>query len=213
MFNFASFILMPTLLLRIASHLKYRNRDPLDMHDYASKYIEILFHGSYGIWTIHHLFSYMYIEQSCKDLKSLSMVNYELAIILGCFSAVNTLFVGTVCIILMPYICYLMYDTRQRNTAQSRRIKKVLKCLVIKEFDPQIFNLHHECAICLSNFETNQKVIPLPCNKLHVFHEECIQQWISHQDICPLCKNPVTQEDCKELGRNFEKVYPKVVDV
>ena len=107
--NFATWILMPTLLFRTGSHLKYRNRDPLDMADYASKYIDIFFHGSYGMWTIHNLVGYMYIEQSCKDLRSLSMINYEMAIIFGCFSAVNTLFVAIIFLILLPYVCYLMY--------------------------------------------------------------------------------------------------------
>ncbi|KAK6941021.1 Zinc finger, RING-type [Dillenia turbinata] len=47
-----------------------------------------------------------------------------------------------------------------------------------------------ECAICLSEFEENQKGRVLPkCG--HAFHVDCIDVWFSSHSNCPLCRAPV----------------------
>ncbi|KAF5737011.1 RING-H2 finger protein ATL2 [Tripterygium wilfordii] len=50
--------------------------------------------------------------------------------------------------------------------------------------DPQ------ECAVCLSEFEENEKGRILPnCN--HSFHIQCIDMWFHSHSTCPLCRSPV----------------------
>lgn len=76
-----------------------------------------------------------------------------------------------------------------------------------------------ECSICLDNIlsemppayargeDSNsntgaaardvqlEQVVALPCNVLHFFHPECIQEWLLKSAACPLCKvNAFTQE-------------------
>ncbi|KAL5537814.1 hypothetical protein UlMin_043595 [Ulmus minor] len=47
-----------------------------------------------------------------------------------------------------------------------------------------------ECAVCLSEFEENEKGRLLPkCN--HSFHIECIDMWFHSHSTCPLCRSPV----------------------
>ncbi|MCE0481157.1 hypothetical protein HAX54_038641 [Datura stramonium] len=47
-----------------------------------------------------------------------------------------------------------------------------------------------ECAVCLSEFEENEKGRVLPkCN--HSFHLECIDMWFHSHSTCPLCRSPV----------------------
>lgn len=47
-----------------------------------------------------------------------------------------------------------------------------------------------ECAVCLSEFEENEKVRVLPkCN--HGFHLDCIDMWFHSHSTCPLCRSPV----------------------
>ncbi|XP_015067315.1 RING-H2 finger protein ATL2 [Solanum pennellii] len=47
-----------------------------------------------------------------------------------------------------------------------------------------------ECAVCLSEFEENEKGRVLPkCN--HSFHSECIDMWFHSHSTCPLCRSPV----------------------
>ena len=42
------------------------------------------------------------------------------------------------------------------------------------------------CIICLSDCIIGDEVINLPCS--HLFHEDCIIQWLSYKNKCPLCK-------------------------
>ncbi|MCO5550952.1 hypothetical protein L7F22_004447 [Adiantum nelumboides] len=44
-----------------------------------------------------------------------------------------------------------------------------------------------ECAVCLSDFQENEKGRMLPACK-HIFHIECIDMWFYSHSTCPLCR-------------------------
>ena len=43
-----------------------------------------------------------------------------------------------------------------------------------------------ECTICLAEVEDGERVGVLPCT--HVFHVDCLRQWIARKNACPLCQ-------------------------
>ncbi|KAF4518256.1 hypothetical protein B566_EDAN010402, partial [Ephemera danica] len=43
-----------------------------------------------------------------------------------------------------------------------------------------------KCTICLSEFEEDEDVRRLPC--MHLFHVECVDQWLSTNKRCPICR-------------------------
>lgn len=43
-----------------------------------------------------------------------------------------------------------------------------------------------KCTICLSEFEDFEDVRRLPC--MHLFHVECVDQWLSSNKRCPICR-------------------------
>lgn len=45
------------------------------------------------------------------------------------------------------------------------------------------------CAICMDNFRSESVVIRLQCNKMHVFHKQCLFEWYSKSKTCPLCRD------------------------
>lgn len=48
------------------------------------------------------------------------------------------------------------------------------------------------CAVCVSEFEENEKLRWLPkCD--HVFHPECIDPWLASHSTCPLCRANLSQ--------------------
>jgi len=49
------------------------------------------------------------------------------------------------------------------------------------------------CLICLENFETGDKATMLPC--IHMFHSNCIQEWLKSKNTCPLCKLKLTRDN------------------
>ncbi|CAM0950293.1 unnamed protein product [Alopecurus aequalis] len=46
--------------------------------------------------------------------------------------------------------------------------------------------LQTECAVCLTDFEAEDKVSTMPCN--HCFHQGCISEWLQVSCVCPLCR-------------------------
>lgn len=52
----------------------------------------------------------------------------------------------------------------------------------------QRFNVEQtECIICICDFEDGDRVRCLPCN--HVFHSNCIDEWLGRDAHCPLCRH------------------------
>jgi len=49
--------------------------------------------------------------------------------------------------------------------------------------------LHDMCAICLGDYDEGVELRVLPC--AHFFHPQCIDQWLSQHNACPMCKAPV----------------------
>ncbi|MCO5610637.1 hypothetical protein L7F22_064876 [Adiantum nelumboides] len=53
--------------------------------------------------------------------------------------------------------------------------------------EPTIGASFSECAVCLSEFQENEKGRMLPACK-HTFHIECIDMWFYSHSTCPLCR-------------------------
>ena len=52
--------------------------------------------------------------------------------------------------------------------------------------------LWKQCPICWCDFHRNEFVTTLHCNEMHIFHTECIEQWIRRgQNSCPLCRQQI----------------------
>ncbi|KAG1361390.1 RING-H2 finger protein ATL1 [Cocos nucifera] len=49
----------------------------------------------------------------------------------------------------------------------------------------------HECAVCLNEFQEEERIRLLP-NCLHVFHIDCIDTWLQTNANCPLCRSDIT---------------------
>ena len=43
-----------------------------------------------------------------------------------------------------------------------------------------------QCVICLSDFLERVEVRRLSC--LHLFHTSCVDAWLLHNRVCPVCR-------------------------
>ncbi|KAL8033356.1 hypothetical protein ABFS82_13G156300 [Erythranthe guttata] len=46
-----------------------------------------------------------------------------------------------------------------------------------------------ECCICLAKYREKEEIRELPCN--HIFHLNCVDQWLKILSCCPLCKQGI----------------------
>lgn len=49
-----------------------------------------------------------------------------------------------------------------------------------------------ECTICIMAVEDGDRVADLGCG--HLFHAECLSEWILKKNSCPLCQGPIAEE-------------------
>jgi hypothetical protein len=49
------------------------------------------------------------------------------------------------------------------------------------------------CAICISEFDTTDRCIRLPCK--HIFHFRCIIEWLLANSTCPVCRESLSNSD------------------
>ena len=61
-----------------------------------------------------------------------------------------------------------------------------------------------KCTICLSEFETEEDVRRLPC--MHLFHVECVDQWLNQNKRCPICRLVSWTIERKHL-KNTEEMF------
>ena len=57
------------------------------------------------------------------------------------------------------------------------------------------------CVICLEDFKNGDKACVLPC--VHLFHTNCIQQWLKTKNFCPICKFKLTGENINSAQNNM----------
>lgn len=55
----------------------------------------------------------------------------------------------------------------------------------------QADNEWNTCRVCLSEYEDGDHLRTLPC--FHKYHKDCIDQWLSRENKCPICKHRISE--------------------
>ncbi|CAJ1939215.1 unnamed protein product [Cylindrotheca closterium] len=77
----------------------------------------------------------------------------------------------------------IISDGDESTTALSRRLDKEL-------------GMEPECVICLEPYEYGQVICSAKTESCgHIFHADCIQQWVQQNEECPLCRVKLIQEE------------------
>lgn len=79
----------------------------------------------------------------------------------------------------------------------ENKVGKVNKGLNKKQFDDiklikynkYVNKENYQCIICMEEFQENEIVKLLPCK--HIFHSNCIKQWLMKEKTCPFCKKEI----------------------
>ncbi|KAJ3447700.1 praja ring finger ubiquitin ligase [Anaeramoeba flamelloides] len=77
---------------------------------------------------------------------------------------------------------------------QYQQKKNVKNEKTVKEYTPP------ECSICLDEIEEDG--VSTTCG--HVFHDDCIRDWLSRKQVCPNCNDKVNTKDLEKI--NFTKL-------
>lgn len=107
--------------------------------------------------------------------------------------------------ILLIFLCIFARRLGRPNWRGANNT--ILGDLVRNRFNPANYNQDEACSICLEDFKEDDEIITLPCNKNHIFHAQCILEWLPQNNACPLCKEPVSKETLEnQMNANNEMV-------
>ena len=70
------------------------------------------------------------------------------------------------------------------------------------------------CAgpICLEDLEDTCVVLQMPCSLHHVFHQDCLTEWLSTRNSCPVCRHALpTEKDHTASGHAGERTASQQV--
>ena len=82
-------------------------------------------------------------------------------------------------------------DMKERLERQMvRKIIQVVEGLPALKITDNHIDENVECGICLVDYNVGEEPCYLPCNGVHIFHRNCIEDWLKRQNSCPLCRRP-----------------------
>ena len=74
------------------------------------------------------------------------------------------------------------FSPRPRNTANDNDDTNVMPDAIGRE----------TCPICIVDFEEGDDLRVLPCEGKHVFHQQCVDQWLLElSSSCPICRQGI----------------------
>lgn len=168
-------------------------------------------------WDVNTFEGMIHLDRHCFRPLKVSMLNLVTMLIFYVF-------------VLSPYITIILmlpfYVWEVFKEANRQRQKKLLKHYLIKSmpsiaFNKKIFqsesgigsaNMMDECVICLETFaEGEDYVTPLACDKRHIYHSNCIEEWLQSENFCPMCKKVQTPNMMRSFRESFDTEYTELV--
>ena len=113
--------------------------------------------------------------------------------------AICSCLIATMCICLVPVMISASATDRQSRLQSVGNVPVVgnLTHAFIdsktRQYDTNKDGGEATCTICYTDFrEEPEKVIAeLNCSNKHIFHADCLKQWVANNKTCPLCKEVI----------------------
>ncbi|CDW75663.1 zinc finger protein [Stylonychia lemnae] len=150
-------------------------------------------------WLIYgNTFHYTRDSMRCKDNNDDFKSMWVLMMISIAFGYILFLVYGLLTCCCLCASCILCCGGGARNGQQPQFVGRIPYMNAVKTLNKKNFkNIDEtnknmtECLICLAQFQDDEEITELNCDKRHYFHTECIQSWMKKKLECPLCKKQV----------------------
>ncbi len=131
----------------------------------------------------------------------LDFINFSMIFLWSMLFIICTFIWVLILIVIVPLSICTYYSVTEMATKlkikQEEQSQRIIKQLVKKQYSCKQFTFQKQCPICMSDFENEHQVTPLPCNVKHYFHTECISVWIKAKPerlVCPICRTEIQIE-------------------
>lgn len=161
-------------------------------------YIDNNYENNYDIDLLYRPVDFYNLQEYIKHMENLRILNYT-ELILEHLEVIPPNYIN--------YICYHLnqigwhfedYDTVITNTVNEKYSEKEINNNVINNistfsFKKNNFNITndtHNCIVCMCEIEDNEECKKLKCG--HMFHSNCIDNWLRRTLECPMCRIEIT---------------------
>ncbi|CAI2377906.1 unnamed protein product [Moneuplotes crassus] len=153
-----------------------------------------------GLLVFHYYVISLYYRGSntCRDDWNWLWFGHFLLLIEAFCSICACCCISCLVTVIIGLLCCTSVAERQKRRANIAISDLLLNAAQFK-FNPEDYRSTKECTICLEGFKEGDNIINLPCHSTHIFHAQCIADWVRINNNCPLCKTPITQEDINAI--------------
>ena len=161
-------------------------------------YIDNNYENNYDIDLLYRPVDFYNLQEYIKHMENLRILNYT-NLITEHLEVIPPTYIN--------YICYHLnqigwhfedYDTVISNTVNEKYSEKEINNDVINNistfpFKKNNFNITndtHNCIVCMCEIEENEECKKLKCG--HMFHSNCIDNWLRRTLECPMCRIEIT---------------------
>jgi len=163
-------------------------------------YMNNNYENNYDINLLYRPVEFYNVDEYVKHMENIRMIN-NTELILEHLQAIPPNYIN--------YICHHLneagwlfedYDTTIMNTVNEKYSEKEENNEIINNipsFSFKKFNLNNKnqnennnCIVCMCEIEENEECKRLKCG--HIFHSNCIDNWLKRTLECPMCRNIIT---------------------
>eukprot|EP01016_Furgasonia_blochmanni_P048243 TRINITY_DN7159_c0_g1_i2.p2 TRINITY_DN7159_c0_g1~~TRINITY_DN7159_c0_g1_i2.p2 ORF type:complete len:293 (-),score=29.40 TRINITY_DN7159_c0_g1_i2:253-1131(-) len=168
-------------------HVYYLHHE--EEHDDATSYPEIALKVCrvfyFMLFVAGHVL-YFDDKSDCKEVsKNIATVVLAFLVMGYIYLAIPLLIALALCLCLpFLFVVWIFFSRLQRRNT----VVAILRRIKGKEYTPDIEV--GECSICMVEFQAKDQITQLECSALHVYHTECLRQWVitGSNPSCPICR-------------------------
>lgn len=101
-------------------------------------------------------------------------------------------------IIWFIYLCFFVEGLAKlvrcrwsRPCEQNHEVRWKAKHIPIVPFENSKHG-QNKCAICLTDYGEGERICQLSCHPTHIFHPECVKEFLHRNHCCPYCRAPIS---------------------
>ncbi len=101
------------------------------------------------------------------------------------------LYMKLVLVPLLINILVLTFSSSNHNLVfEMFNLSYLLSFFFFVFFVSKVAGVEFQCSICLESNRT-EEVVETRCH--HLFHSNCLEEAMEHSDLCPMCRNVLTE--------------------
>ncbi|CAI2376867.1 unnamed protein product [Moneuplotes crassus] len=152
-----------------------------------------------GLWLLTLYWHWIVLSKfyssinDCRKVATLLWINHLLLLVDAFLNFGLCLCISCgLCIFCIAILVSLRRDAQKAKA--NLQIKDLLLNAAKFKRSPSEYEVGDSCPICIVEFAENENIICLPCNRGHIFHSDCIGEWVQRNNNCPICKAEITPD-------------------